>query len=80
MKAELYKLHPQLEHADDTAVTLEALIMAAREAWHAIDQRILYKVLKRHHAITAILWYNPGIANLACTGQGFGLFAPQLYE
>ena len=32
MKAEIYKLHPELEFVDDTEETLQALIEAAKEA------------------------------------------------
>lgn len=41
LKVEIYKLHPELEFADDTLATLTALIEAAKEAWHAIEDRIL---------------------------------------
>ena len=44
MKAELYRLHPELEHAPDTDETLDALIRGAQEAWHAIDNGILYRL------------------------------------
>lgn len=44
MKAEIYRLHPELEHAPDTDATLDALVMAAQEAWHSIDTGILYRL------------------------------------
>jgi hypothetical protein len=44
MKAEIYRLHPELEHAPDTDATLDALVAAAQEAWHAIDNGILYRL------------------------------------
>jgi hypothetical protein len=44
MKAELYRLHPELEYALDTEETLTALIQGAQEAWHAIDDGILYRL------------------------------------
>jgi len=44
MKAEIYRLYPELEHAPDTEQTLQQLINAAKEAWHAIDQAILDKI------------------------------------
>jgi hypothetical protein len=44
MKAELYRLHPELEHAPDTDATLDALISGAQEAWYAIDNGILYRL------------------------------------
>ena len=42
MKAGIYQQHPELEHAPDTDKTLDALILAAQEAWHAIDNEILF--------------------------------------
>ena len=44
VKAELYRLHPELEHAPDTEATLDALILGAQEAWHSIDNGILYRL------------------------------------
>jgi transposase len=44
MKAEIYKLHLELEYALDTNETLDALIEAVKEVWHAIDQGILYRL------------------------------------
>jgi transposase len=44
MKARIYQLHPELEHAHDDPTTLEALIEAAQEAWNSIDQGILYRL------------------------------------
>jgi len=44
MKAELYRRHPELKHAPDTDKTLNALIRGAQEAWHAIDNGILYRL------------------------------------
>lgn len=44
MKAEIYKQYPELEFADDTDATLYALIEAAKQAWHAIDDLILYSL------------------------------------
>ena len=44
MKAEIYKLHPELQFALDTQETLRQLIDAAREAWHAIEDRVLYNL------------------------------------
>lgn len=62
MKAEIYKLHPELEHAPDIAETLELLIEAAKEAWHAIDQGILNKIsITMSNRVEAVLkaegWY-----------------------
>lgn len=42
MKAEIYRLYPELEHAPNTDATLDTLIQAAQEAWHNIDNEILY--------------------------------------
>lgn len=39
MKAELYRLHPELEHAPDTDATLDALIRGAQVAGHNIDRQ-----------------------------------------
>jgi transposase len=44
MKAELYRLYPELEYAPDTDETLDALIRGAQEAWHNIDNGILYRL------------------------------------
>lgn len=44
IKQEIYRLHPELEHAPDTEETLRLLISAAKEAWQAIDQRIRVKL------------------------------------
>ncbi len=62
MKAELYRLQPKLEHALDTDKTLDALIRGAQEAWHAIDDGILYRLATTmHHPVQAVIdaegWY-----------------------
>jgi transposase len=62
MKAELYRLHPELEHAPDTVETLDALIRGAQEAWHNIDNGILYRLATTmDHRIQAVInaegWY-----------------------
>ena len=62
IKAEIYRLHPELEFVDDTIATLEALIVAAKEAWHAIDQSILYNLsITMPHRVKAVIdaegWY-----------------------
>jgi transposase len=41
LKVKVYEFHPELEYARDNEETLDTLIEAAKEAWHAIDQRIL---------------------------------------
>jgi hypothetical protein len=62
MKREIYRLYPELEFANDTEDTREELIMAAKEAWGAIDQAILYNLFismpKRVAAIIEVNgWY-----------------------
>jgi transposase len=62
MKREIYKLYPELEFAPDTVATLEALVSAAREAWHAIDSSILYNLsITMPHRVQAVIaakgWY-----------------------
>jgi hypothetical protein len=49
MKAEIYRLHPELLFADNTDETLQQLINTAREAWHEIKDRILYNLLVTMH-------------------------------
>lgn len=44
MKAEIHKLYPDLEFADDNNDTLVDLIEAAKEAWHEIDSTVLYNL------------------------------------
>ena len=56
MKAELYRLHPELEHAPDTDATLDALIQGAQEAWHAINNGILYRLATTiDHRVKAVI-------------------------
>jgi hypothetical protein len=62
MKAEIYKLYPELEYANDMEETLERLIGGAKEAWHAIDQRILNTLADiMPHRVEAVIaakgWY-----------------------
>jgi transposase len=62
MKAEIYKLYPELEFADNTVETLERLIEAAKEAWHSIEDSILYNLSSTMpHRVQAVLkakgWY-----------------------
>jgi hypothetical protein len=62
MKAEIYLKYPELETAPDTEATLERLIQAAKEAWHAIDQAVLDRISitmsRRVEAvIRAVGWY-----------------------
>lgn len=62
MKAELYRLHPELEYAPDTDETLDALIRGAQEAWHNIDNGLLYRLATTmHHRVQDVIdaegWY-----------------------
>jgi len=62
LKAEIYKSYPELEFANDTTVTLDCLIAAAKEAWHEIDRTILYNLsVSMPHRVQAIIdadgWY-----------------------
>ena len=62
MKAEIYKLYPELEQADDTEDTLTNLIEAAKEAWHTIDSTVLYNLsITMPHRVQAVMeaggWY-----------------------
>jgi hypothetical protein len=44
IKVEIYKLHLELEHAYNIIEILDNLIEVAQEAWHTIDQGILYRL------------------------------------
>ena len=44
MKRAIYKNHPELEYAPDTEETLIALVTAAQEAWHDINQEVLSRL------------------------------------
>ena len=44
LKREIYRLHPNLEHARDTNETLRRLVAAAREAWANIRSDILVRL------------------------------------
>jgi transposase len=62
IKAELYRLHPELEYAPDTDETLDVLIRGAQEAWYNIDNRILYRLATTmEHRVKAVIdaegWY-----------------------
>ena len=62
MKAIIYECYPELEQAPDTQETLINLIEAAKEAWHAIDERVLQSLsISMPHRVQAILtadgWY-----------------------
>ena len=62
MKAIIYGCHPELEKALDNNEALEKLIEAAKEAWHAIDERVLRSLCDTMpHRVQAIFladgWY-----------------------
>jgi transposase len=62
VKAEIYRLHPELETAPDNDETLDRLVEAAKEAWHAIDQGILHRLaMTMKHRVDAVIeakgWY-----------------------
>jgi len=62
MKAEIYRLYPELERAPDTEETLQQLIQAAKEAWWSIDQEVLRRLsATMPHRVAAVLeaegWY-----------------------
>lgn len=62
LKAKVYELYPELERAPDTEETLQQLIEAAKEAWQAIDERVLRTLCyTMPHWVQAILradgWY-----------------------
>ena len=44
IKAEIYRLLPELEFINNTIATLKALIIATKEAQHVINQSILYNL------------------------------------
>ncbi|KAJ0135309.1 hypothetical protein HZ326_20819 [Fusarium oxysporum f. sp. albedinis] len=62
MKAEIYRLHPELTHAEDTVATQHALVLAAMEAWDNLEERVLKNLCDTMpNRITAIItaegWY-----------------------
>lgn len=62
MKQEIYKLYPELEHANDTEETKQRLIQAAQEAWQNIDMQILQNLsITMPNRVKAVLksrgWY-----------------------
>ena len=44
MKRAIYKNHPELEYTPDIEETLTALVAAAQEAWHDINQEVLSRL------------------------------------
>lgn len=62
IKEEIYKLYPELAHTDDSEATRQLLIQAAKEAWQAIEQRILVRLSQTMpHRVKAVIeargWY-----------------------
>ena len=62
VKAEIYKLYPELEFINDIIATLTQLITAAKEAWYKIDILVLYNLsITMPHRVQAIKdadgWY-----------------------
>ena len=71
MKSIIYECYPELEKAPNNRETLEQLVKAAKEAWHAIDDRILkhcciYMNLCLTRCKQSLLLMN-GILNTKCT-------------
>ncbi|KAF5700393.1 transposable element tc3 transposase [Fusarium mundagurra] len=57
MKAEIYRLHPELTHAEDTVATQHALVLAAMEAWDNLEDRVLKNLCETMpNRIKARLW------------------------
>lgn len=62
MKAEIYRMYPDLAIAIDNKGTLARIIEAAKEAWHAINDAILQNLLDTMpHRVAAVIaaegWY-----------------------
>jgi hypothetical protein len=62
MKAEIYRLHPELTHAEDRVATQYALVLAAMEAWDSLEERILQNLCETmpnrvNAVIAAEGWY-----------------------
>ena len=56
MKAIIYERHPELERAANIEEVLEQLIEAAKEAWYAIDERVLCRLCdSMPHRVQAVL-------------------------
>ena len=60
--AEIYLQHPELETAPNNEETLDRLVLAAQEAWQAIDQGILHRLaMTMDHRVQAVIkangWY-----------------------
>ncbi len=62
LKQLIYERYPELEHANDTADTLERLIAAAMEVWELVEQRVHYSLSdSMPHRVQAVIeaegWY-----------------------
>lgn len=62
VKAEMYRLRPELLAANNTEETLQAVIRAAHEAWHGVEDRIIYNLcVTMPHRVQAVIeadgWY-----------------------
>ena len=62
LKSIIYERYPELEKVPNNRETLEQLIKAAKEPWHAIDDRILKHLCESMpHQVQAVLivdgWY-----------------------
>jgi hypothetical protein len=56
MKAEIYKLYPELQVANNLDETLQRLIIVAREAQNAMEDRILYNLsVTMPHRVVAVI-------------------------
>ncbi|KAF5234251.1 hypothetical protein FAUST_7711 [Fusarium austroamericanum] len=71
MKAEIYRLHPELTHAEDTVAIQHALVLAAMEAWDSIEESILQNLCEtmpnRVNAVIAAEVSMTSIGRLACS-------------
>jgi transposase len=62
IKSIIYERYPHLESAPNTRETLEELVRAAKEAWHAINEKVLRHLSEyMPHRVQAVLladgWY-----------------------
>ncbi|KAJ6168001.1 hypothetical protein N7497_000844 [Penicillium chrysogenum] len=62
IKAKIYELYPELEHAPNSDDTLDLLVEAAKEAWQQIEERVLVNLSSTMpHRIAAVIaadgWY-----------------------
>src|SRR5690606_23272206 len=62
LKAEIYKIRPELEHASDSQETLDLLVTTAKEAWVSIREVVRVKLSDTMpHRVQAVIeadgWY-----------------------